>query len=257
LANIVNDITRIVRLAYHEIRYGRLQNNFFSFVSFLVNVMNTMRIFSGTTRLVGFFAAILLGIVLLTDVSEAQRRGGGGSFGGARRSSPSFAPSRPAAPSSSAPSNSFGGQRSMTSPAPQSMQRSSGSFGGSRAMGPAAATDYRKSYGIPRQSTPVAVPGASTPYMMHSYGGYSDGLMMGYMMGRTSAMWSMPFHPAFYYSRPVYVTNPDGTVEVYPPTFSLMKLFMTIVITGLLVWLIVWIVRRRRGNDDMSQSSFA
>ncbi|MCU0427724.1 MAG: hypothetical protein MUF71_19090 [Candidatus Kapabacteria bacterium] len=190
----------------------------------------------------------LLGISLFVLEADAQRRGG--SFGGSRRSSPSYAPSRPSAPSSS-----FGGSRSMTSPAPSSMQRGGSSFGGSRAMAPAA-SNYRRSYGIPRQSAPMAVPGVSSPYMVHSYGGYTDGLMMGYLMGRTSAMWYTPFHPAFYYSRPTYVTNPDGTTEVYPPTFSFFRFFLGLALVGLIVWLVVRFFRRRSASID-SQSSFA
>jgi hypothetical protein len=149
------------------------------------------------------------------------------------------------------------------------MSRSNGSFGGSRGYstpggvmsggaGIGAASSYRKSYGIPRQSAPVQVPGVSTPYMTHSYGGYGDGLMMGYMMGRTSMMWSTPFHPAFYYSRPTYVQNPDGTIEAYPPTFSFFKLFMGLAIFGLIVWLVMRLLRSRRAaQSDFSQSSFS
>lgn len=191
---------------------------------------------------------IALGLTLFFTEADAQRRGGG-SFGGFRRSSPSFAPSRPASPS-------FGGSRSMTSPAPSSMQRNGSSFGGSRAMAPAAA-NYQRSYGIPRQSTPMTLPGRSSPYMVHSYGGYTDGLMMGYLMGRTSAMWYMPFHPAFYYSPPVYVTNPNGAMEVYPPTFSFFRLFLGLAIFGAIIWLVMRLVRRRADGGSDSQSSFA
>lgn len=192
---------------------------------------------------------VVLGLMFFMTEADAQRRGG--SFGGFRRSSPSYAPSRPAAPSPS-----FGGSRSMTSPSPSSMQRSGGSFGGSRAMAPASA-NYQRSYGIPRQSTPMSVPGATSPYMVHSYGGYTDGLMMGYLMGRTSAMWYTPFHPAFYYSRPTYVTAPDGSMEVYPPTFSFFRLFMGLAIFGLVIWLVMRFLRRRSGGGTDSQSSFA
>ncbi|MCS6807287.1 MAG: hypothetical protein RML40_00500 [Bacteroidota bacterium] len=196
-----------------------------------------------------------LAILLLSSLeAEAQRRGGRSSFGGFR-SSPSYAPSRPAMPSQSyrytpspaAPSASSSLQRSGTT-----------SFGGTRSMAPAA-SNYRRSYGIPRQSTPVSVPGASSPYIVHSYGGFADGLMMGYLMGQTSALWYMPFHPAFYYSRPVYVTNPDGTTEVYPPTFSFFRLFLGIAIIGLIVWLIIRFFRRRAAASslDFSQSSFS
>jgi len=79
---------------------------------------------------------------------------------------------------------------------------------------------------------------------------------MGYMMGSIPFMWHTPFHPAYYYSRPSYVTNPDGTVEVYPPTFSYMTLFFTIVIIGGIVLLVVVAIRRRRMYSE-SNSSFS
>lgn len=192
---------------------------------------------------------VVMGLVFFMSEADAQRRGS--SFGGFRRGSPSNAPSRPAAPSSS-----FGGSRSTTSPAPSSLQRSGSAFGGTRAMAPAAA-NYQRSYGIPRQSSPVSVPGATSPYMVHNYGGYTDGLMMGYLMGRTSAMWYTPFHPAFYYSRPVYVPGANGAMEVYPPTFSFFKLFMGLAIFGLIIWLVMRFFRRRSAGADDSQSSFA
>lgn len=215
--------------------------------------MKTQHKFSLAQRWVGVAVISLLALFLIVSEADAQRRRGGGSFGGSR--SPSYAPSRPSTPSPSG--GSFGGNRSMT-PAPSSGM-SRGSFGGARPQSAIAGSNYRNSYGIPRQSTPMTVPGASSPYMVHSYGGYGDGLMAGYLMGRTSMMWSMPFHPAFYYSRPVYVAGPNGAMEVYPPTFSFFRLFMGIFIMGGVVFLVVWLIRRSRRNSDygMSQSSFS
>lgn len=206
--------------------------------------MKTPHISSLLRRFLGVAVVVVLALTLFISEADAQRRGGG-SFGGSRgfsgSRSPSYAPSRPASPSSSP------------------MSRSGGSFGGSRPQSAVAGSNYRSSYGVPRQSTPMSVPGASSPYMVHSYGGYSDGLMTGYLMGRTSMMWSMPFHPAFYYSRPVYVTSPTGAVEVYPPTFSFFRLFMGMLIMGGVVFLVVWLVRRRNngGGYNTSQSSFS
>lgn len=221
--------------------------------------MKTIHKKSVTKALVISVLLVLLGSFFLTPLLEAQRRSfggsrGGGSLGGSR--SPSYAPNR-------GPSSSPYSSPSRTPATPQSAPRSS--FGGSRAgatysgaAGASAASSYRKSYGVPRQSTPVQVPGSSTPYIVHNYGGFSNGLMMGYLMGHTSMMWSTPFHPAFYYSRPTIIHNADGTVEAYPPTFSFFKLFITLTIFALIVWLIVRLIRRRRAyNDDYSQSSFA
>ncbi len=212
--------------------------------------MYTQQFFSRLQRYVAGGIISLFALCLLVSEADAQRRRGGfggGSFGGSR--SPSYAPSRPAAPGGS-----FGGNRSV---APSSGM-SRGSFGGARPQSAIAGTNYRNSYGIPRQSSPMTVPGASSPYMVHSYGGYGDGLMTGYLMGRTSMMWSMPLHPAFYYSRPVYITNPNGGMEVYPPTFSFFRLFMGLFIMGGIVFLVVWLVRRRSGAGySGSQSSFS
>jgi hypothetical protein len=207
-------------------------------------IMKTPYISSLLRRFLGVAAVVVLALTLFISEADAQRRGGGSfgggrSFGGSR--SPSYSPSRPASPSGS------------------SMSRNGGSFGGSRPQSAIAGSNYRNSYGVPRQSTPMSVPGASSPYMVHRYGGFSDGLMTGYLMGHTSMMWSMPFHPAFYYSRPVYVTNPTGAVEVYPPTFSFLRFFMGMFIIGGVVFLVVWLIRRRnKGNGyNMSQSSFS
>jgi len=228
-------------------------------------IQKTVQRKSPTFVAVCSLVAVLFASVMFTPDADAQRRGsfggsrGGGSFGGSRgggstfRGAPApsysprpYAPSQPAAPRSS---GSFGGSRS-------GFGAPSGALSG--AAGTGAAMNYRKSYGIPRQSSPVSVPGSSSPYMVHRYGGFSDGLMMGYLMGHTSMMWSMPFHPAFYYSRPTIVQNSDGTVEAYPPTFSFLKLFLTLAIIGVVVWLVMRYIRRRReGSGDMSQSSFA
>lgn len=166
----------------------------------------------------------------IDNLTPELRRGG--SFGGRR----SFGRSR-----SRSRSKSFGGSRSKNRRSNYSRNKTLNhspkrpSFGGKR-MKPA---DARKKYGTPRKSTPVTQKsgsGASTNYVMHSYGGYGSGLMTGYMMGTSSWMWFTPFHPAFYYSRPIYVTNEDGSVGVYPPTFSWSRIFFIVMIIGVIVW---------------------
>jgi hypothetical protein len=94
---------------------------------------------------------------------------------------------------------------------------------------------------------------------MNGYGGYGSGLMTGYMMGSSMWYWSMPFHPAFYYGRPAYVTNPDGTVGVYPPTFSWSRLFFTLMIVGLIGFLIYRAISQKRtySKSTYSGGSFA
>lgn len=208
----------------------------------------------------GWFLALLTvcALVFMPALAEARgsfggsRGGGGRSFGGSRGGS-SRSYSRPSSPSysrPSSPSTSFG---RSSSPTPRS------SFGGKRLN---SGSDYTRSYGIPRQSSRMSLPngtGANQNYVVHNYGGRSDGFMMGYMMGQIPFMWHTPFHPAYYYSRPSYVTNPDGTVEVYPPTFSYSTLIFTVLIGGLIVYVIVRIFRSRNrlSNTDYSNSSFS
>jgi hypothetical protein len=208
--------------------------------------VRSLRTFSTFTRLMTLAVIVVIGIVLLADTADAQRRGG--SFGGMRRSSPSYAPSRPSAPA-------YGSR--PTAPAP------SGSFGGSRSMTntmPPAAANYRRSYGVPRQSTPYTPPGSSQSYMVHNYGnGFTNGLMLGYLAGsRPPFYYYTPFHPAFYYSSPTVVYNANGSREVYPPTFSFFKLLLGFAVVGGVIWFVVWIIRRRTGGgSNSSQSSFA
>lgn len=206
-------------------------------------------------RFTGAIAVIaMLFIFLAPDIADARgsRSGGGRSFGGSRKSfsSPRKSFSTPSRPST-----------------PQSMNRGTpskpkSSFGGTRLN---SSRDYTAKYGTPRKSTPANQLGSEyagkvpNNYVIHSYGGYGSGLMTGYMMGSTSWMWMMPFHPAFYYSKPYYVNNPDGTVGVYPPTFSFEKLIFTLIIVGAIIYIVVRIIRRRRSSSGYveSQSSFS
>lgn len=201
---------------------------------------------------------LMLGVLLNTSEADAR---GGRSFGGFR--SRSYAPSRPATPSkprsggwfrssspstSSAPKSSYSTSRSSSS-APRS------SFGGTR-LG--SAQEYTRSYGIPRRTEQMSIPsgggGMAQNYVVHRYGGSGDGFMMGYLTGASSWMWSMPFHPAFYYTRPYYVQGPNG-MEVYPPTFSWAKLFMVVLIVGGIAYFVM--ARRRRSTvRSYSRSSF-
>jgi len=166
-------------------------------------------------------------------------RGGFRSFGGSR--SRTF----------STPSN-----KSVKPPVTRSTQRQTTSFGGKRL---ASGNEYRAKYGQPRKvSQPGQTPGVPANYRINQYGGFSNGLMMGYLMGHTSWLWFLPFHPAFYYTRPQYVENPDGTVDVYPPTFDWGKLFITLIIVGAIIYFIVRAIQRRKlSARASSQSSFS
>jgi len=92
-------------------------------------------------------------------------------------------------------------------------------------------------------------------YRVNDYGGFSSSLMMGYMMGNMA--WWMTA-PAFFYSRPVYAENADGTVDVYPPTFNFGKLLMTIIIIAIIVMFVRSSLRSRKTirSDNRSGGSF-
>ena len=120
------------------------------------------------------------------------------------------------------------------------------SFGGSRLN---SSGDYVGRYGAPRATERRTFQGANGPanYTINRYGGMGDGFMMGYMLGSIPWYWSMPFHPAFYFSRPATVVNPDGTTGVYPGTFQWGTLFMTLLVVGGIVFIgYVWLRNRRR-----------
>jgi hypothetical protein len=194
---------------------------------------------------------LVLGMVLTTVEADA-RRGGGRSFGGSRRSS-GYAPNR--SPSSSSYRSSPSTRSRST---PSSTPRTS--FGGRRLS---SSQDYTRSYGVPRRTERLSVPstgsGLAQNYTVHRYGGMGDGFMMGYLTGASSWLWSMPFHPAFYYSRPYYVPGANGQMEVYPPTFSWTKLIVVLLIIGGVTYVVVAMVRRRRAAAESyseSRSSF-
>jgi len=207
------------------------------------------------TKIIGIFILVMtLMIFLAPDVAEARRGGGFGGFGRSR----SFGGSRSRSyqtPRSTRPRSSFG-NRGTTTPRATPSSRAASSFGGRRLDG--GAKQYTSKYGAPRKTSSQTITrnGVSQNYVMHSYGGYGSSLMTGYMMGTTSMMWMMPFHPAFYYSRPYYVDNPDGTVGVYPPTFNWSKLFFTIIILAVIIYIIRTVIRNRK-NNNYSQSSFS
>lgn len=206
----------------------------------------------------------LLAWVIPTD-ALAQRRGGG-SFGGSRGGGYGRSFGR----SSRSPSSgrSFGGSRTRQTPPPSrnapgsstptnrfgSGPTSRNAFGGSRMNRPA---DYTGRYGAPRATQRQSFrgqSGTSTNYVVNRYGGMGDGFMMGYMMGSIPWYWSMPFHPAFYFSRPYTNTNPDGSVGIYPPTFQWGTLIITLlIVAGIGFILFTWIRNRRR----RAQGAFA
>ncbi|MBM2815925.1 MAG: hypothetical protein HW421_2687 [Ignavibacteria bacterium] len=198
-------------------------------------------------RLKLFYALFItiIGLVfLMPDLAEARGSfGGGRSFGGSR----GFGGSK-----------SFGGSRKSTPAARTTSVRDGASSFGGRKM--SSNMEYRQKYGTPRKTdmqTRTNAQGVRETYMVNNYGGYGSGLMTGYMLGHTSWMWSMPFHPAFYYSRPYYTPGANGVVEVYPPTFSFTKLFFTLLFTIAIIWIIYKIISAaRRGAGGVSQSSF-
>jgi hypothetical protein len=195
-------------------------------------------------------SAFIIISMIFPDILDARGgfRGGGGfrSFGGSRPRSFSTPSRKPSV-----------NQRSTNVPRSTTTQRQATSFGGKRLS---SGNEYRSKYGTPRKTIPAGqTQGVPKNYVVHQYNGYGNGLMMGYLMGQSTWMWSMPFHGAFYYSRPQYVQNPDGTIEVYPPTFDWGRVFITVLIAGAIIYIIYIIIRnlRRRKNAGYSQSSFS
>ncbi|MBL0333052.1 MAG: hypothetical protein IPP08_05210 [Chlorobiota bacterium] len=222
------------------------------------------------------FLAVLFSLVLLflinLDEINAQRRGsfggfrssGRSSFGSSRgfstpsysnRSRPSFTqPNRTTTPS-------FGGTRSTTGNGGwNSTTTQRPSFGGKSISN---SQEYTRSYGVPRKVERMnnTTQGGGN-YVVNNYGGYGDNFMYGYLAGRTSMWWSTPFHPAYYYSRPYYHNNTDGTVSVYPPTFSVVSLFSAVIWIGILgvgiyvVYKIFFKKKNTYSNNEESFSSF-
>jgi hypothetical protein len=99
--------------------------------------------------------------------------------------------------------------------------------------------------------------------VVNHYGDFASGLMMGYLMGHTSWLWYLPFHPAFYYTQPVRVENPDGTISYYPPSFDYSKFFLTLIFLASIGFIIYRIIKKRRRahafitDTDLSKSSFS
>lgn len=178
----------------------------------------------------------------MLEIKGGSRGGsrGGGSFGGRRSSGGS----------------SFGGSKSSTSKSAATQSRSSASpsssFGGRRMM---STQQARANYGTPRkveQYSRTESGGNQVRYNMNNYGGFSSGLMTGYMMGNMS--WWM-HGPAFFYSRPTYVYNKDGSYDVYPPTFSFGKFLLIVLVLAAIILIIRAIIKKRR-EGGYSQSSF-
>jgi cbb3-type cytochrome oxidase subunit 3 len=208
--------------------------------------MNTYRI----SGLVAIIAATLFMILPLDALAQRRGggsfggsrrsysapRGGGGSFGGSRRSSPSTAPRTSPTPRSGSGPTRYGNAPTMRN-----------SMGGTRMT---SGADYTSRYGTPRRTESRAFTGSNgqrSNYVVNQYGGMGDGFMMGYLMGSIPWYWSMPFHPAFYFSRPYTSVNPDGSTAVYPGTFQWGTLFLTLLIIGGVLFIgYVWLRNRRR-----------
>lgn len=195
--------------------------------------------------------------LLVFEAADAQRRGGG-SFGG-RRGGGSFGRSRPAPTYRTQPRTTTPRSMPRTTTTRPQVTKPRTSFGGTRLSSP---TSYTQRYGTPRRTQTVTrqnAQGQPQNYVVHQYGGMGDRFMTGYMMGSIPWMWSMPFHPAFYYSRPQEYQRPDGSVEVYPPTFSWGKFFFTMLVIAGIIYVLYAILRskKRAQMSNMSRSSFS
>lgn len=136
------------------------------------------------------------------------------------------------------------------------------SFGGNQLN---SKRDYTSRYGRPRKTETITgrgLNGGNQNYIVNSYGGpfggFSSGLMTGYLMGHTSMLWMTPFHPAFYFSRPHYVTGANGQTEVYPPTFSFGKFLFVLMIIGIIIYVVIQLFKNKSNTTRVydSKSSF-
>ncbi len=198
-------------------------------------------------RILGILSLVFaLTLFLAPDIVEAKR---GGSFGRSRRSF-------------SSPKKSTSPQRKATTPQKKGSSFNSKtntrqpSFGGTRLS---SSKQYTSKYGAPRKTETRSVTsanGTKQNYIVNSYGGYGSSLMTGYMMGSVASwmMWA-PWHGAFYYSRPYYAANPDGTTSVYPPTFNWSKVIMLLIVVAVLYFIIRKLVFNKK-KPSYSQSSF-
>lgn len=192
-------------------------------------------------RKISYFCILTLLIILVTTIlpEDAFARRGG-SFRGTRSRSINT-------------NKSFGGSRTQNKSIGNRTSK----------LSPQAA---RQKYGTPRKTENVTnkdANGFTRNYRVNDYGGYSSGLMRGYMAGTVmSYMHWLPWYGAFWYSSPEYVTNEDGTVEVYPPTFNTTKLIFILLIVGAII---LYIRSRKYSNnynsdeyynDSESKSSF-
>lgn len=203
---------------------------------------------SNFSKILRYSIIVSLLVLLLVPEEALSRRGR--SFGGSRRSTKTYRTKPSTKSRTKSPA-----ARTRSLPASKRT-----SFGGSRMT----KSQAQQKYGTPRKTQTIQgknAAGQPQRYVANSYGGYGSSLMMGYMMGSTSWMWMMPFHPAFYYSRPNYVQNEDGTMSVYPPTFSFGRLLMVLIVLAIVIFIIRAIIKRRKqnrgGGDNPSLSSFS
>ncbi len=177
-----------------------------------------------------------------TSSSSSYNSKPSSAFGGTR-STPST--------SSSRPSNSFGGSKSTNSPTYATPRSGGASLNGNRMSSDQAS----RSYGTPRRTYNQSYGGSNI--RVNDYGGFSSGLMAGYLAGTIMAPAWHPFSGSFYYGRPTYVYGPNGQIEsVYPPTFSFFKLFIAIAIFGLILFVLYKIFTRNK-KKQLSNSSFS
>ncbi len=176
-------------------------------------------------------------LLIIPDTADARK----GSFGGRRSVGRTFSRSTRTRTMRSPRSTSFGSRRTRSS-----MSRNRTSFGGNRLNSSRA---YTSRYGIPRKVVSgKRVKGVPKNYKIMNYRGYGNGLTMNYLLHRTPLLWHTPFHSAFYYTQPYYVKNSDGTVSVYPPTFSISKVIFTIFLFAAILFVLKRVLSAMRGG---------
>ena len=212
-------------------------------------------LFSTWTKMLVAMVLTVALVVPMFSVADAQRRGGGsfggggrsfgggGSFGGGRSSGGSFGGGRSFGGGGSFGSggsgSSFGGGRSFSTPG----RTGSSSFGGGRSS---SSFGRSGSFGSPgfTSSRSVNYNGRSYGTQQYMNNGRSYHAIYGGGFGdywyRPAWYYWTPFHPAFYFGGPTYMSDGGGGGYYAPGGFS----FFRLIVGGLMLAFIVWLVVR-------------
>ncbi len=114
--------------------------------------------------------------------------------------------------------------------------------------------DYTSRHGDPVRTQRRSYGGSN--YVVHNYGGWGNGFMMGYLAGSSPWYWGMPFHPAFYYGRPYYAPGVGSEVNVYPGHFSFWRLLCGLFLLAVVTIIVLAILAALFGGSKRRGRAF-